>query len=160
MLLPSGNPFKYHEEVFYLQSMIRPKRFDIFLPDWEMLRRSRHGQIFLTRTTYSHTHIITTSFSTRTDSDITTVVVVSYFEYCFPKQIAAPRWTPAGGVQRRLSTNHVAAILEWRSSSVGVNLQLWVCASSEAHRLPHVSRWVAKASSALLYLISHEGRRP
>ena len=29
MLLPSGNPFKYHEEVLYLQPMIPPKRFDI-----------------------------------------------------------------------------------------------------------------------------------
>ena len=31
MLLPSGNPFKCHEEVLYLQLMIPPnKRFDIF----------------------------------------------------------------------------------------------------------------------------------
>ena len=30
MLLPSGNPFKCHEEVlYYLQPMIPPKRFDI-----------------------------------------------------------------------------------------------------------------------------------
>ena len=43
------------------------------------------------------THITTTSFSsTTTDSDITTAVV-SYFENCFPKQIAAPQWTPAAG---------------------------------------------------------------
>ena len=41
MLLPSGNPFKYHEEVLYLQPIIPPKRFDIFSPDWGMLRRSR-----------------------------------------------------------------------------------------------------------------------
>ena len=34
MLLLSGNPFKCHEEDFYLQPMIPPKRFDIFLPDW------------------------------------------------------------------------------------------------------------------------------
>ena len=34
MLLPSGNPFKCHEEVFYLQAMIPPKRLDVFLPDW------------------------------------------------------------------------------------------------------------------------------
>ena len=40
MLLPSGNPFKCHEEVLSLQSMIPPKRFDIFPPDWGMLRRS------------------------------------------------------------------------------------------------------------------------
>ena len=39
------------------------------------------------------THITTTSFSTTTDSVITTAV--RYFEYCFPKQIAAPWWTPA-----------------------------------------------------------------
>ena len=30
MLLPSGNPFKCHEEVLYLKSTIPPKRFDIF----------------------------------------------------------------------------------------------------------------------------------
>ena len=30
MLLLSGNPFKYHEEVLSWQSMIPPKRFDIF----------------------------------------------------------------------------------------------------------------------------------
>ena len=29
MLLPSGNPFKCHEEVLYLQLTIPPKRFDI-----------------------------------------------------------------------------------------------------------------------------------
>ena len=46
MLLPSGNPFKCHEEVLYLQSMIPPKRFDIFSPDWGMLRRSRCVHIF------------------------------------------------------------------------------------------------------------------
>ena len=47
MLLPSWNPFKCHEEVLYLQPMIPPKRFDIFTPDWGMLRRSRCVQIFL-----------------------------------------------------------------------------------------------------------------
>ena len=36
-----GNPFKCHEEVLYLQPMIPPKSFDIFPPDWGMLRRSR-----------------------------------------------------------------------------------------------------------------------
>ena len=30
-----------------LQSMIPPKHFDIFLPDWGVLRRSRRIQIFL-----------------------------------------------------------------------------------------------------------------
>ena len=30
MLLPSGNPFKCHEEVLYVQPMIPPNRFDIF----------------------------------------------------------------------------------------------------------------------------------
>ena len=30
MLFPSGNPFKYHEEILYLQPLIPPKRFDIF----------------------------------------------------------------------------------------------------------------------------------
>ena len=28
----SGNPFKCHEEVLYLQPLIQPKRFDIFPP--------------------------------------------------------------------------------------------------------------------------------
>ena len=36
-----------HEEFSYLQPMIPPKRFDIFPPDWGMLRRSRCIQIFL-----------------------------------------------------------------------------------------------------------------
>ena len=30
--LPSGNPFKCHEEVLYFQLLIPPKRFDIFSP--------------------------------------------------------------------------------------------------------------------------------
>ena len=30
MILPSGNPFKCHEEVLHQRSMIPPKRFDIF----------------------------------------------------------------------------------------------------------------------------------
>ena len=32
MLFPSGNPFKCHEEVLYLQPLIPPKRFDISPP--------------------------------------------------------------------------------------------------------------------------------
>ena len=32
MLLPSGNPFKCHEEVLYFQLLIPPKGFDIFFP--------------------------------------------------------------------------------------------------------------------------------
>ena len=32
MLSPSGNPFKCHEEVLYLQPLIPPERFDIFSP--------------------------------------------------------------------------------------------------------------------------------
>ena len=47
MLPPSGNPFKCHEKVLYLQSMIPPKRCDIFPSDWEMLRRSKCVHIFL-----------------------------------------------------------------------------------------------------------------
>ena len=39
--------FKCHEEVFYVWPMIPSKRFDIFPPDWGMLRRSRCVQIFL-----------------------------------------------------------------------------------------------------------------
>ena len=30
MLIPSGNPFKYREEILYLQPLIPPKRFGIF----------------------------------------------------------------------------------------------------------------------------------
>ena len=40
MLLPSGNPFKCHEEVLSLQPTIPPRCFDMFPPDWGMLRRS------------------------------------------------------------------------------------------------------------------------
>ena len=49
ILFPSGNLFKCHEEVLYLQSLIPPtKHFDIFSsPDWGMLRRSRRVLIFL-----------------------------------------------------------------------------------------------------------------
>ena len=48
MLLPSGNPFKCHDKVLFLQPMIPPKRLNIFLPsDGGMLRRSRCLQIFL-----------------------------------------------------------------------------------------------------------------
>ena len=32
MLSASGNMFKCHEEVLYLQPLIQPKRFDIFSP--------------------------------------------------------------------------------------------------------------------------------
>ena len=46
------DPFKCHEEVLYLQPMIPPKRFDIFPPDWGMLRRSRRVQIFISTTVY------------------------------------------------------------------------------------------------------------
>ena len=34
----------------YLKPMIPPKRFDVFPPDWGMLRRSRRVQIFLETT--------------------------------------------------------------------------------------------------------------
>ena len=38
-LIPSGNPFKCHEEVLYLQPMIPPKRFDIPPPcPWDAQR--------------------------------------------------------------------------------------------------------------------------
>ena len=40
LLPPSGNPFKCHEDVLNLQPMIPPKCFDMFSPDWGMLRRS------------------------------------------------------------------------------------------------------------------------
>ena len=47
MLLPSENPFKCHEQALYHKLVIPPKRFDIFPPDWGMLRRSRCVQILL-----------------------------------------------------------------------------------------------------------------
>ena len=47
MLLPSGNPFKCHEEVLYLQPMIPPNVLTCFPFDWGMLRRSRRVLIFL-----------------------------------------------------------------------------------------------------------------
>ena len=56
MLLPSGNPFKCHKEVLSLQPMIPPKRFDIFSPDWGMLRRFRCAQIFLLTILVHKTH--------------------------------------------------------------------------------------------------------
>ena len=51
MLFATGNPFKCHEEVLYLQLLIPPKRFDIFFPPnrW-MLRRSKCVLIFLQTT--------------------------------------------------------------------------------------------------------------
>ena len=45
------NPVECHEDVLSLQPMIPSKRFDIFPPDWGMLRRSRRVQIFLQSTT-------------------------------------------------------------------------------------------------------------
>ena len=52
------NPFKCHEEAWAWQPiMLPPKRFDIFPPDWGMLRRSRRVQIFL-KNTYSYRTII------------------------------------------------------------------------------------------------------
>ena len=49
MLVPSRNPFECHAKRFCLslQSMVPPKRFDIFSSDWGMLKRSRCVQIFL-----------------------------------------------------------------------------------------------------------------
>ena len=42
ILLPSGNPTKYHEEVLSLQPMIPPNRFDVSPPpDWGIFRKSR-----------------------------------------------------------------------------------------------------------------------
>ena len=44
--LNASSPSEY-PRVLYLQPMIPPKRFDIFPPDWGILRRSRCVQIFL-----------------------------------------------------------------------------------------------------------------
>ena len=46
-----GTSLNAMQEVLYLQPMIPPKRFDIFPPDWGMLRRSRRVLIFLLTTT-------------------------------------------------------------------------------------------------------------
>ena len=44
MLLPSGNPFKCHEEVLFLQPIIPPtKRFDIFPPLTEACSEGLHA---------------------------------------------------------------------------------------------------------------------
>ena len=52
----SGNPFKCHEEVLYLQPMTpAPKRFDFSPPDWGILRRPRRVQIFLESTRMQRT---------------------------------------------------------------------------------------------------------
>ena len=52
MLLPSGNSFKCHGEVLYLQPMIPPdERFDISPPDWRMLS-SRRVLLFFKHVVY------------------------------------------------------------------------------------------------------------
>ena len=79
MVLPSGNPFKCHEEVLYLQPVIAPRRFDIFSPDWGMLRRSRCIQIFLNndlRFTQDHS----SSYTLHTQSLTTLSGAQSYYE--------------------------------------------------------------------------------
>ena len=43
MLRPSGNPYKYHDDVLFLQPMIPPKRFDISPPLCGMLLRLTEG---------------------------------------------------------------------------------------------------------------------
>ena len=48
MLLPSGNPFKCHEDILFLQTMIPPKLFNIPPPVWDAQK------IFL-RPTLMHT---------------------------------------------------------------------------------------------------------
>ena len=50
MLLPLGNPFKYHEKVLSLKSTMPSKRFDIFPPDRGMLRKSRISSDFSFKT--------------------------------------------------------------------------------------------------------------
>ena len=46
-LATNTNMRNNHEEVLYLQPLILPKRFDIFLPNRGMLRRFRCVLIFL-----------------------------------------------------------------------------------------------------------------
>ena len=62
-----GTRLKCHEEFFlYLQPMIPTERFDIFPPDWGMLRRSRcvqilYGMVGTQSTNYSkNTHTLRT----------------------------------------------------------------------------------------------------
>ena len=53
IIVRGTNPFKYHKEVLHLQPMIPPnKPFDIFPPDWRMLRMSRCVQIFIYKQYY------------------------------------------------------------------------------------------------------------
>ena len=48
MLLPSGNPFKCHEEVLYFQLLIPPERFDIFSPRlWDAQKVQVHSDFSL-----------------------------------------------------------------------------------------------------------------
>ena len=95
--------------------MIPSKRLELnvltFPPLCGMLRRSRCVQSFP----------YTTLFST-TDFDITiNITVVHYFENCVFKNQLLYRGERLP-VQRRLSTHHLAAILELRSSVAEVNL--------------------------------------
>ena len=63
MLLPEGNPFICHEEVLSLQPVILPKRFDIFAPDWGMLRRSKRVQFSCVQFFLKHHYSLTVGFS-------------------------------------------------------------------------------------------------
>ena len=84
------NPFERHEDFFlYLQPiLISPKRFDMYPPDWGMLRRSRCVQIFLLNTMNSfcpyrqcsHLNILT-SFPLRVDAQKVSMRPVKLF-YC------------------------------------------------------------------------------
>ena len=63
MLLPSGNPFKCHEEIVYLQPMIPPtKRFDILPSDRVMPRRSRCVSSDLSLKTVQRNNLLFWSF--------------------------------------------------------------------------------------------------
>ena len=65
MLLRSGNPTKCHEEVlYYLQTMIPPKRFDMFPPlDWGMLRRSRCVAYYVSSNTRTYLVYVSTTYN-------------------------------------------------------------------------------------------------
>ena len=98
MLLPSGNPFKCHGEVLYLQPTIPPKRFDIFPSDWGMFRRSRPFIFF-----FEQLHLV---------QQLTLIFLLSYviLNAIFKNQLL--HRVERLPVQRRCSIHQVAAILE------------------------------------------------
>ena len=86
MLLPSENPLKYHEEVFVFAAYYdpTPKRFDIFPPDWGMLRRSLDAFRFFFEEDRSTTKKIQVPGSTVEVACILLVFFFVFFSQCVP----------------------------------------------------------------------------